>query len=642
MVTHVPPPPSPSLSSTSLSTITGSIPSYNPRLPSRTASNAPSGVSLRHAPSSYRPPVHEHPPTSFPPSPPLSHSHASSPSSSYIAPRFSDGSARDRNASSRAAPSVAPSRATEAARHRRQRSHTQRPGDSRPPHSTTSSSVAEEYDDHCNEFPWFGQSGDIEILLNNRGGKLERKYKLHSLILRQSSRWWDDILNEASSTSRTPSDWETANASIHPDGRDTRARSAFSARSSRRRYERNGEKHQYATTNTQASPLRKGERRFTLDWAKTEANDGFPILVAKPICIPTHSPTRSEQGSFRDHPPTASYSFFRSLTSRRSSKHSRHSSTSSTTSHPNPSATTIVPPDTSEEDADSLSAYATLFGIMYNHSPALDAESLPDAYVQSKTLLRLAAQYKALDIVRPRVEHHLLHFNRALYKNIARYPPSYLRLGHLLRSRKIFGEALIHIVGQWPVHEKYLLDYDERIRDLIEDKNDELTEARNKVDARLFRVSLAGRGGEKVGPSMFLDWMAVCLFRDWLAGQTPLPPKSSILKPSTTTSARQQAGDRKRSDPAIPGQAYRLMVQGGDAYLSRGELKEFLKYQAPRELYSREGLKKLERRMDEIKVAAREHVRGLCKNSLEGSEQVEYLVCTKLEERDLEWLWADG
>ena len=384
-------------------------------------------------------------------------------------------------------------------------------------------------------------------------------------------------------------------------------------------------------------------RHFELDWRNVSSHDGFPIFVTKIIDEPaSRSPVHSRAP--KTHPPTSNTSFFRSITRRRSSSRQSRQSFDSSTSHPSRSSTTVVPADTDEDDRDILTAYASLFATMYNHAPTLDAGSLPDAYVQAKTLLRLAALYSSLAIVRPRVEHHLLHFNRALYRNIARYPPSYLKLGYLLESQQIFGEALIHVVGQWPAHERLLTDVDERVKDLIEDKHDELSEIRNKVDGRLFRIGLSTSRGDRVSPgTSFLDWMAICLFRQWLVDETSEVVKRGILK-STATSERHDgraaaSDSRAKLLPVVVGRPYRLMSQGGDAYLTHSEVKPFLKRQAPREMYSREELKRLERRIDEIKAQARDQVRGICRSFLEGDGEYDYLTCTRVEDRDYRWVW---
>jgi hypothetical protein len=96
------------------------------------------------------------------------------------------------------------------------------------------------------------------------------------------------------------------------------------------------------------------------------------------------------------------------------------------------------------------------------------------------------------------------------------------------------------------------------------------------------------------------------------------------------------------------------------AYLAHDEVKRFLKlHPTPSSdaLYTRETLKRFERKMDEIKRLAREIVKPLMRNFLElelksSTEQttgtagphdtspstgLPYLTCTRVEEADLPW-----
>lgn len=94
--------------------------------------------------------------------------------------------------------------------------------------------------------------------------------------------------------------------------------------------------------------------------------------------------------------------------------------------------------------------YDNLFRLFYNYPPLLNSVNIATAYAECRSLLALADMYDALAVTGPRVDHHLLGFGSRLFKQIAKYPPSYLKLGYLARSRVIFSEALIHVVGQWP------------------------------------------------------------------------------------------------------------------------------------------------------------------------------------------------
>lgn len=316
--------------------------------------------------------------------------------------------------------------------------------------------------------------------------------------------------------------------------------------------------------------------------------------------------------------------------------------------------------------------YENLFRMFYNHPPVLNSVNIATAYTECKSLLALADMYDALPVTGPRVDHHLLGFGSRLFKQIAKYPPSYLKLGYLARSRVIFSEALIHVVGQWPAALPNLRNgsyapLPNAVLDLIEDKYEDLEDLKARVDSKLFRLSLTTSRGERVGPNnAYLDWLAVSLFRQWLIESTTPPPapilKNTATNPPPTPAPGSQAGSSRPVAPPDPSaRVYRLIGSpSSQAYLPHDELKRFLKIhptQSADSLYNRETLKRFERKMDEIKRLAREIVKPLMRNFLElelksGAEQssassaaiehipdvgLPYLTCTRVEEADLPW-----
>lgn len=320
--------------------------------------------------------------------------------------------------------------------------------------------------------------------------------------------------------------------------------------------------------------------------------------------------------------------------------------------------------------------YDNLFRVFYNHPPTLNSVNIASAYTECKSLLALADMYDALPVTGPRVDHHLLGFGSRLFKQIAKYPPSYLKLGYLARSRVIFSEALIHVVGQWPAALPNLRNgsyapLPNSVLDLIEDKYEDLEDLKARVDSKLFRLSLTTSRGERVGPSnAYLDWLAVSLFRQWLIENTNPPPAPILKNPSSTSStappppaiAGSQTTSTKPTAPPDPtARVYRLIGSpSSQAYLAHDEVKRFLKlHPTPSSdaLYTRDTLKRFERKMDEIKRLAREIVKPLMRNFLElelkgSAEQaggsagshdsgpptgLPYLTCTRVEEADLPW-----
>lgn len=337
--------------------------------------------------------------------------------------------------------------------------------------------------------------------------------------------------------------------------------------------------------------------------------------------------------------------------------------------------------------------YDNLFRIFYNYTPHLNSVNIASAYAECKSLLNLADMYDALPVVGSRVDHHLLRFSSRLYKQIAKYPPSYLKLGYLARSRVIFAEALIHVVGQWPAALPHLgpnsySPLPDAVLDLIEDKVDDLEDLIARTEGKLFRLTLTTSRGERVSPNnAYLDWLAVSLFRQFLVENTT-PPPAPILKNSSshpsrnihssgsmgsnTTSGRQShsnstsagAGATRTTTttptasppPFSIGRTYRLLGSSNpQAYLPHDEVKRFLKlHPSPSSdsLYSRENFKRFERKLDEIKRLAREIVKPLMRNFLEldlrggsGDDHdssshgslLPYLTCTRVEGADFPW-----
>lgn len=398
----------------------------------------------------------------------------------------------------------------------------------------------------------------------------------------------------------------------------------------------------------------KRKWRYELDW-QAAGEDDVPMLVQKDDGLVSifgggqHAPP-----AVRNKPPTSNASFFRSVA---------NFSTLDLTERNQPS----VPAEPGDE---VLKDYDNLFRAMYQYPPTLDTVNIATAYTECKALLHLADMYDALEIAGSRVDHHLLRFGARLFKQIAKYPPSYLKLGYMARSRTIFTEALIHVVGQWPLAAPQLRgQVDSNVMELLEDKVDELRELEERVESKLWRLNLTTSRGERVTPSNdFLSWLAISLFRQWLAENTT-PAPSGILKDSSqpgtgtaaqSTRASSRGGNHAASQrvsqpppthsqlaPNNSGRIYRLLGSSDPSvYLNRDELKRFLKTpsaQLSTDLYTRDNLKRFERRVEEVKNLARDAVKPLMRNFLEldlrdlSPAGLGHLTCTRLETRDIPW-----
>lgn len=204
--------------------------------------------------------------------------------------------------------------------------------------------------------------------------------------------------------------------------------------------------------------------------------------------------------------------------------------------------------------------------------------------------------------------------------------------------------------------------------DIIEDKVDELEEVVSRVEARLFRLGLTGRGGERVGPGNgYVDWLAVSFFREWLAENTSPPPSADYTsskhppqipertrgggghgrsgggsgsnghgpgnrnRHNSSSSGSASGSATARNDPyaatpatpphlsttplATLGRTFRLLGGSPKEYLTHDDCKRFLKLSP--ELYNRDNLRRFEKRIEELKAMAREVVRPLMGSGLE-------------------------
>ncbi|KAG9234175.1 hypothetical protein BJ875DRAFT_21225 [Amylocarpus encephaloides] len=463
------------------------------------------------------------------------------------------------------------------------------------------------------DFPEFTNTGDVEIII--KAGSRTNRYLLHRLYLTQCSGFF-----EAS----TSQEWSRGTGTDGSAGELARIGEGSGSDTTRNR----GMKKRW---------------RYELDPGANR--DDVPMLVQKEeAAVSLFGANDGRPPPPRSKPPASNGSFFRSVANLSLSSHGH-----------------TPPPPISQEDQDLLTDYDNLFRIFYNHTPALDSIDIATAYIQCKSLLTLADLYDALAVVGPRIDHHLLQFNSRLFKQIAKYPPSYLKLGLLAQSKTIYQEALIHVVGAWPQGERHIRhQLPESVLEIIEDKVEDLADIVGRIEGRLFRLSLTTARGERVSPyNHYLDWLVVSLFRQWLADATSPPPPPPPPSRSQTAPARSSHGHGFQSSRGGPSNSISTQIQpyspntitqptnigrslrqiglAPSTYLLHEECKRFLKLSP--ELYSRDNLKKFERRMDDLKVLARDATKPLMKcNLLGGGEGVLYLTCTKIEERDFVWL----
>jgi len=152
------------------------------------------------------------------------------------------------------------------------------------------------------------------------------------------------------------------------------------------------------------------------------------------------------------------------------------------------------------------------------------------------------------------------------------------------------------------------------------------------------------------------------LWRQWFAENTTPQPASILKLPSSSSSHHRGSSRDSRSaqsarasttalattnsrqgppPPLNTGRIFRLIGSAGSSYLGHDDVKRFLRVSP--ELYSRDNVRRGERRLEELKNLARDVVKPLMRNFLELDLReggLGYLVCTKMEERD--WVGLFG
>ncbi|KAG6321914.1 hypothetical protein E4U22_001036 [Claviceps purpurea] len=504
------------------------------------------------------------------------------------------------------------------------------------------------------EFPIFAHTGDVEITIRGAiaadGVDAVSTYLLHQNILARCSGFF------AASTS---SQWSKAQPD--PASLNERARDIDDYGDQRGGDKDGGGSAQSPSVSTRPKRRWKYELDHGTAWLE------IPILVQKgplPVRIggsgraggsQPSSPSLSRPGSGG---PVASHMTLSSLQHEAGPPAKKNASQSVFEVNPKIRRALLG------MDQAELRKYENLFRIFYNCRPMLENADVFGALRECDLLLMLADQYDALAVVRPCVEHHLLQFQSRLWVSVARHTECYFPFGYQARSKVIFKEALIHIVGKWCLSQKRpRLPVPDFVLDIAEDKVYELQEKVSRVEGQLFRLSLTTEQGERVGPANeYLDWLVVSLFRQWLADNTKPQMWPACNDNDSESGSDSESEIESESDNGHVSdennaviqptfdicQAYRIL--GSDspsAFLDHNDCEAFLALSP--QLHTAENLVHFEKRMADLKALARDLVRPLLHNSLELdlaspniskeiSDRPFYFTCTTVEDEDIPWL----
>ncbi|KAF7879505.1 hypothetical protein EAF04_000701 [Stromatinia cepivora] len=283
---------------------------------------------------------------------------------------------------------------------------------------------------------------------------------------------------------------------------------------------------------------------------------------------------------------------------------------------------------------DVLETYHSLFLCYYNCPPAISTADVSNAMRQSNLLIKVATLYDSLKIVRPHIIASLLSQGRDLYSAIRQDPPRFLILAAKLQCTPIFKEAFVHIVGQfpswpWPTPQDRV---DPTLGKFIEKKTDDLQKKKHKVTDALFQSCLV-KDGVRVSinnleKTTFDLWVMVQIWHDWFSQQL-----------------HKCAHARLHEHASVEKNMYRLLAQGGDAYLKIDDVMSMVEpFKAVSEAREWGHWEKdqVELQLNIMKGFAAKKVKDLMVNELMGDSsgvdsELAYLTCTKVDEYELPW-----
>ncbi|KAF1981286.1 hypothetical protein K402DRAFT_238842 [Aulographum hederae CBS 113979] len=270
------------------------------------------------------------------------------------------------------------------------------------------------------------------------------------------------------------------------------------------------------------------------------------------------------------------------------------------------------------------SAYENLFLVMHNQSLRIDKRPWA-ALEQCEQLLKVSGIYRCMDLVGRHIGFALLELGNVLYGAIARDAPRWLHLAEEVKCSSIYKEALVHIVGSWPVYKwrtpKRTLS--PHVLRLIERKAERTRDLCSELHHDLFLNSI--KADDDLPVTMVKDfetWIVVQAWRDWLSSEFV-----KILDPKT-----------QNPDPSKVGRVYRLLRKGGNAYLPQSQLVKRLKRKMEQYAWEEVGDD-----LELLKKYAQDLVERSLKNRLmlnADEMNLGYITTVDIKDDDLPWVGA--
>ncbi|OJD31610.1 uncharacterized protein BKCO1_460006 [Diplodia corticola] len=283
------------------------------------------------------------------------------------------------------------------------------------------------------------------------------------------------------------------------------------------------------------------------------------------------------------------------------------------------------------------SAYDNLFRHLYGLPLRLSTTvTVQHSLFRAEVLVSVFRAQGCLPSIRPHLGNVFSQYRRGLFEAIARDPCRWINLSIPLENESIYTEAYVHLVGSLSKYTK--LDtrtIQPALMTKIKKKHENLMHAQEKVIGELLRLTIHVDGKPVTMGAQLETWIAVALFRDWLAIELD---KTERRAPGTVRHRRETSSTSSTTSPLGIGSLLRRIHRGGDEYLEYDAvLKE------AKEVYEVLGSdwEDLAEDLRTLKKFASKVVEKLCANNLMLDPElygIPYLTCMDVGTKDLPWL----
>ena len=287
---------------------------------------------------------------------------------------------------------------------------------------------------------------------------------------------------------------------------------------------------------------------------------------------------------------------------------------------------------------DWVKAYERFFSSVISIPPgAIFDKDASNALPQIEGVIAIATYYEAIPTLDITFKTRLLEWvkNRTLYRAIAADPLSWLSIGLAMKSDNVFEELFPHLVGCYPERLQFEQLEDQtqqKIGKRVEKKGSRLRCLRYEVDQQLLTLRPNEKGALSSPEYRMVARKTLHLWHEFVSDHLG-PLRKTTTGDGVLAGAKHSAiCNRKDKECLTVAGFYRLLSKGGENYLPLDEV-------LAEESWDEHVRSFVKMQLAEIKKKATDIVAPLIKSTLqyEDKDDLDYLTCAQIEEKDLPW-----